>query len=1090
MLGMATALGASLVPIAPVSAQTSVSANWAQVSSQGPSARAGASLSYDSTRAKTVLFGGSSDGTTFLDDTWEFNGAAWTQVQVTGPPARYLGPMAFDSSRQVSVLFGGYSYPGYLQDTWEWNGSAWTRHFTAHTPPARDWSAMAYDTKRHVMVLFGGLGGTGLLLNDTWEYDGNDWTQVLTAHSPSPRRGLALAFDSVRGKTVLFAGRADVDLNDTWEYDGSDWTQVSVTTAPPIRMWHSMAYDAALDGVVMFGGAEGTNAPYNDTWIYDGTSWQQINSTSQPAARFWAPMVYDSAHSQLVLFGGAQDPIPANVLGDTWSLLGTNTLPVNWSQSQAATAPSARAWPAMDYDSMRGVTVMFGGSTGGSGGFQETWEWDGFNWSQRTPQNSPPALTGAVMAYDSRRHVSVLFGGATSSGTPSSATWEWDGTNWTPRSLAVSPPARVFAGMAYDSSRGVIVLFGGSANSELADTWAYDGTTWTQMSTAVAPSARFGSAMAFDSARARTVLFGGEDSSGRTADTWEWDGTAWSRMSTATAPYARFWASMAFDSQRGRTVLFGGDHIQPYELGPTNDTWEWDGSQWTRDWTSAAPAVRAGQAMSFDSGRDRMVLFGGDNAATSPATIYGDTWELGSGTATPAGNPAATISPSSLDFGSVDISATSLATPVYVTSSGTGPLATTISITGDFAISSTDCPNAPNPLASGTTCLAFITFSPTAAGDRYGNLVFTGNVSGGSLSVPLHGVGIQADFTISANPSYISMVLGASNPTSSISTTAIGGVGTVTLSALTNDPGITATFNPGSVSAGSGSTMTIVIASSVTPGNYGVRAVGTEGGVSHYVDVTVQIIPPPDFTISASPTTLAMAQGSSGNAQVSTTAVGSNGAVNLSASVSPAGPTAMLNQATVAAGGVSTLTVSAAYEVAPGTYTVTVTGVEGSFTHQASVAVTVTLKGIVNGGFETDDLTGWTQSGVTAAIPKPHTGNYSAQLGSTSASGVTSTLSQTFAVPSSGNKLTLWYWTTCSGPVKNDWFTVTLTDGVTGSTTTLLAPVCSKTGGWKALTVNLASHAGDFVTLNFVNHDAGVATTPTFTLVDDIALGS
>ncbi|HZQ49210.1 MAG TPA: kelch repeat-containing protein [Candidatus Dormibacteraeota bacterium] len=997
--------------------------------------------------------------------------------------------MAYDSNRNLTVLFGGYSYPGYLQDTWEWNGSAWTRNFTAHTPPPRDWSAMSYDSKRHVMVLFGGLGAGSTLLNDTWEYDGTDWKQVLTPDAPSARRGMALAFDPIRGKTVLFGGENNVDLNDTWEYDGTDWTQVTLAAAPPIRIWHSMAYDAALDGVVVFGGVEGTNASYNDTWIYDGTSWQQINSPNRPIARFWASMAYDSAHGELVLFGGGQDTL-SNVLGDTWLLSGINTLPVNWAQSQTSTTPAARAWPAMDYDSARGVTVMFGGSTGGPGGFQETWEWDGFHWVLRTPQNSPPALNSAVMAYDSRRHVSVLFGGETAAGTASSQTWEWDGTYWTQRSPAVSPPARTSAGMVYDSSRGVMVLFGGTANSVLGDTWQYDGTTWTQMSTAVAPSARFGPAMAFDSARARTVLFGGEGSSGRMGDTWEWDGTAWSQRSTAIAPYARFWASMAFDSERNRTVLFGGDHIQPYDLGPTNDTWEWDGSQWTRDWTSAAPAVRAAQAMSFDSGRERMVLFGGNNAATSPATLFGDTWELGSGTVSPAGNAAVSTSPSSLDLGSIDISASSTASPVYVTSSGTGPLAMTMSTTGDFAISSTDCPSAPDPLAPGTTCLVFVTFSPTAAGDRYGSLTFTGNFSGGSASVPLHGLGLQGDFAISANPSNISMVVGAPNPTSAISTTAVSGAGTVTLSALTTDPGITATFVPTSVAAGSGSTMTIVIASSIGPGIYGVRAVGTEGGVSHYVDITVHILPPADFTISISPATMSFAQGSGGIALVSTTAVGSGGTVSLSTSVSPAGPIAVLDQASVTAGGSSTLTVSSSYALAPGSYTVTITGVEGSFTHQVAISITVTQKGIVNGRFETDDLSGWTQAGFTAVSTKPHTGSYSAQLGSATTFGVTSTLSQTFTVPSSANKLTFWYWTTCSGPVKNDWFTVTLNDGVTGTTTTLLAPVCSRSGGWKSVTVNLSAHAGDFVTLTFTNHDGGVAKTPTLTLVDDVAFGS
>jgi hypothetical protein len=48
--------------------------------------------------------------------------------------------------------------------------------------------------------------------------------------------------------------------------------------------------------------------------------------------------------------------------------------------------------------------------------------------------------------------------------------------------------------------------------------------------------------------------------------------------------------------------------------------------------------------------------------------------------------------------------------------------------------------------------------------------------------------------------------------------------------------------------------------------------------------------------------------------------------------------------------------------------------------------------------------------------------------------------------------------------------------------------VCPKAGGWTKVTANLSTHAGHFVTLTFLNHDDGVALTPTFTVVDDVAL--
>ena len=71
----------------------------------------------------------------------------------------------------------------------------------------------------------------------------------------------------------------------------------------------------------------------------------------------------------------------------------------------------------------------------------------------------------------------------------------------------------------------------------------------------------------------------------------------------------RYGHCMAFDSARQRVVLFGGQDLR---LGRRNDTWECDGAKWI-----AGPSAPSGltpreeAAMVFDGGRGVMVLFGG-----------------------------------------------------------------------------------------------------------------------------------------------------------------------------------------------------------------------------------------------------------------------------------------------------------------------------------------------------------------------------------------------------------------------------------------------------------------------------------------------
>jgi hypothetical protein len=80
---------------------------------------------------------------------------------------------------------------------------------------------------------------------------------------------------------------------------------------------------------------------------------------------------------------------------------------------------------------------------------------------------------------------------------------------------------------------------------------------------------------------------------------------------------------MAYDTWRGVTVLFGGT-IGSYNNLP-NDTWEWDGTNWSRQTPPAAPPGNPAPAMAYDAGRGASVMFGGYR--TADGTYLDDTWE-------------------------------------------------------------------------------------------------------------------------------------------------------------------------------------------------------------------------------------------------------------------------------------------------------------------------------------------------------------------------------------------------------------------------------------------------------------------------------
>ncbi|HYL96676.1 MAG TPA: protease pro-enzyme activation domain-containing protein [Terriglobales bacterium] len=220
------------------------------------------------------------------------------------------------------------------------------------------------------------------------------------------------------------------------------------------------------------------------------------------------------------------------------------------------------------------------------------------------------------------------------------------------------------------------------------------------------------------------------------------------------------------------------------------------------------------------------------------------------------------------------------------------------------------------------------------------------------------------DYTLSASPSSLSIVAGTSG-TSTITVTPQNGFnGSVSLFASGLPSGVTASFSTNPATATS--TLTLTASRTATTGTVTVTITGASGNLSHTTVITLTVASPPNFTLSASPSSLTVTQGTSGTTSITITPQnGFNGNVSLSASGLPSGVTASFspNPATAT----STLTLTASGTATIGTVNVTVTGTSGSLAHTTSFALTVRPLPAVATFVATDTVTQGSWHGVYGA---------------------------------------------------------------------------------------------------------------------------
>jgi len=290
---------------------------------------------------------------------------------------------------------------------------------------------------------------------------------------------------------------------------------------------------------------------------------------------------------------------------------------VGWVQ---VGSPSARADMAFAYDGATRSALLYGGING-SAIFGDTWIWRGA-WLQMSPATSPAPRMGPGMAFDGAAGNVIFSGGSTTSpvepGSSLADTWIWDGANWTQQFPPVSPPARTWSSMVYDPVARTVMLFGGAnlagGNGGFDDTWIWNGIakTWTQLYPANHPSPRTVNQLVYDEATRTVALVGGVAANlTNLGDTWTWDGINWHQHFPATSPAPRNGPMIAYYPLLRAVVLFGGS-VGVCCSTNLNDTWTWDGINWTQiNLANPLPSPRNAAGLVYDPDYKALLMFGG-----------------------------------------------------------------------------------------------------------------------------------------------------------------------------------------------------------------------------------------------------------------------------------------------------------------------------------------------------------------------------------------------------------------------------------------------------------------------------------------------
>ncbi len=409
-------------------------------------------------------------------------------------------------------------------------------------PPARTGAAMAYDAADGTVVMFGGEGRSGSL-GDTWTWNGSAWTQAHPATSPPALTGAQMTYDPVSHDVLLVGGQRVTGAplgGAVCEATGSSGSGSAGSGSSSSTKWipptSAQPADASAPGgnltiPLIATGCGISDAANAATWLWNGSDWTKA-ATTTPSVGFgeWN-LATDPVSGKALLLADRTLVEPDTPIAEP-----AIACPMQTTVTNGADAPACPVFPIQTQN--------------------QSWMWTGHAWQaiKKVPNTAATDVLGSRVITDAVTGQLAIFGnefvpiiGTTcptcTTGAPvpneapaccTGSVSVWSGTAWKQANTYKNGPLLsngVFAGDPATHSDVALTPSG--------QTWVWTGT-WTREHPGTTPTALDGTAFAYDATSHQVVVFGGIGLTGRASglynQTWTWNGTDWSLRGGSSGP--------------------------------------------------------------------------------------------------------------------------------------------------------------------------------------------------------------------------------------------------------------------------------------------------------------------------------------------------------------------------------------------------------------------------------------------------------------------------------------------------------------------------------------------------------------------------